>query len=58
MDEATVINSLRTLFDWGIVKAEYGETKKGQTGRLFYIAGETRGVIREIYEHYWKDKEC
>jgi hypothetical protein len=55
MNSETVTKSLRILFDWGIVKAEYGETKEGHTGRLLYIAGETRSIIKEIYENYWKE---
>jgi hypothetical protein len=55
MSSATVIKSLRTLFDWGIVKAEYGETDKGRAGRLLYIAGESKGIIKEIYENFWKN---
>jgi hypothetical protein len=54
MSPATVMKSLRTLFDWGIVKAEYGPTDKNRAGRLLYIAGESRSTIKEIYEKFWK----
>ncbi len=54
MSQATVMKSLRTLFDWGIVKAEYGPTDKNRAGRLLYIAGESRTTIKEIYENFWK----
>ena len=54
MNKATVMKSLRTLFDWGIVKAEYGPSNKNRAGRLLYIAGESRTTIKEIYENYWK----
>jgi len=54
IDPATVMKSLRTLFDWGIVKAEYGPTDKNRAGRLLYIAGESKSTIKEIYENFWK----
>lgn len=52
--QSTLMNALRTLFDWGIVKAEYGETEKGRAGRLLYVAGESRQIIRQVCEEYWK----
>ena len=54
MSSATVMKSLRTLFDWGIVKAEYGPTDKNRAGRLLFIAGESKSTIKEIYENFWK----
>ena len=54
MVQSTLMNALRTLFDWGIVKAEYGETEKGRAGRLLYVAGESRQIIKDVYEEYWK----
>ena len=56
MSQSTVMKSLRRLFDWGIVKAEFGETDKGRAGRLLYIAGESKDVIGKIYDNFWKDK--
>ncbi len=56
MSSSTVMKALRRLFDWGIVKAEFGETDTGRAGRLLYIAGESKGVIGEIYEKFWKDR--
>ena len=53
MSQATVMKALRILFDWGIVKAEYGPTDKNRAGRLLYIAGESKSTIEEIYENYW-----
>lgn len=55
MCPATVMKSIRGLFDWGIVKAEYGETDKGRAGRLLFIAGESKSTIKDIYENFWKD---
>jgi hypothetical protein len=57
MSQATVMKSLRILFDWGIVKAEYGPTDKNRAGRLLFIAGESRSTIKEIYENFWKKTE-
>jgi hypothetical protein len=54
MSQATVMKSIKTLFDWGIVKAEYGATDKNRAGRLLYIAGESKSTIKEIYENFWK----
>ena len=56
MSASTVMKGLRTLFDWAIVKAQYGETDKGRAGRLLFVAGESRDTIKEIYEKFWKDR--
>lgn len=56
MGQTTVMNSLRTLFDWGIVQAEFGETGKGRAGRLLYISGESKDTIRQVCEAYWKPR--
>jgi len=58
MSQSTLMNAIRTLFDWGIAKAEYGETGAGRAGRLLYISGESRHIIREIYEEYWKSSRA
>jgi len=54
ISKTTVMNALRTLVDWGIVKAEYGETEKGRPGRLLFVAGEATQTIDKIWEEYWK----
>ena len=54
MSQSTLMNALRTLFDWGIVKAEYGKTGTGRAGRLLYISGESRHIVREVCEEFWK----
>jgi len=51
----TIANAIDTLFDWGIIKAEYGPTDKGRAGRLFEISNEHKNRIKDLYEHYWKD---
>ncbi|MGO8805643.1 MAG: hypothetical protein ACLQO7_03420 [Candidatus Bathyarchaeia archaeon] len=56
MSPATVMKSLRTLSDWGIIKAEYGPTDKGRAGRLLFIAGESKSTIKDIYENFWKSR--
>lgn len=51
----TVSKSLDTLFDWGIVKSEYGETENGRAGKLLMITNESEPIIRDLYNKYWKD---
>jgi hypothetical protein len=52
----TISAALDTLFDWGIIKAEYGETEKGRAGRLLMISNESTPLIKELYEKYWKNR--
>lgn len=54
MARGTVAKSLDTLFDWNIVKGEYGETTPGYAGRLLKITNESKDKIDDIYEAYWK----
>lgn len=51
----TISAAIDTLFDWGIIKAEYGPTEKGRAGRLLMISNEAKPLIKELYEKYWKD---
>lgn len=53
MGQTTVMNALKTLFDWGIVKAEYGETEKERAGRLLFVTGEAKQTIKQVCEEYW-----
>lgn len=53
----TISAALDTLFDWGIIKAEYGETEKGRPGRLLMISNESIPLIQELYEKYWKNRQ-
>ena len=53
----TISAALDTLFDWGIIKAEYGETENGRAGRLLMISNETIPLIKELYEKYWKNRK-
>lgn len=57
LSKNTIANALDVLFDWGIVKAEYGETEKGRAGRLLIISNEAEPIIRELYVKYWKKSE-
>jgi len=50
----TISNAIETLFDWGIIKAEFGETETGRAGRLLMISNEAKPLIKELYEKYWK----
>jgi hypothetical protein len=51
----TISAAIDTLFDWGIIKAEYGATEKGRAGRLLMISNEAKATIKDLYEKYWKD---
>ncbi|MEA5036761.1 hypothetical protein SDC9_17381 [bioreactor metagenome] len=51
----TISNAIDTLFDWGIIRGEYGPTDTGRAGRLFQISNEHISRIKDLYEHYWKD---
>lgn len=53
----TISAALDTLFDWGIIKAEYGETEKGRAGRLLMISNESVPLIKELYEKYWENRK-
>lgn len=53
----TISNAIDTLFDWGIIKAEYGPTEKGRAGRLFEISNEHKERIKDLYEQYWRNVE-
>lgn len=55
LSKNTIAQSLTTLFDWGIVKAEYGETETGRAGRLLMISNEAEPMVQELYLKYWKD---
>jgi len=52
----TISAAIDTLFDWGIIKAEYGETENGRAGRLLMISNEAKPTIKDLYEKYWKDQ--
>jgi len=52
----TISEALDTLFDWGIVKAEYGPTEKGRAGRLYKISNEEKKLVKTLYEKYWKSR--
>lgn len=56
MSKSTVMNALNVLFDWGIVRGEYGETDEGRAGRLLMITSEHKETIKKVYEKYWKEE--
>ena len=56
MNKKKVSTSIDTLFDWGILRASYGETENGEKGRLLAISQETIPLIKELYEKYWKEE--
>ena len=53
----TISDALDALFDWGIIKAEYGPTDSGRAGRLFKISNEHKDRIKDLYENFWKITE-
>ena len=55
LSKNTIARALDTLFDWGIVKAEYGETETVRAGKLLMISNEAELIVRELYLKYWKD---
>lgn len=55
LSKNTIAHALDTLFDWGIVKAEYGETETGRAGKLLMISNEAKPIVQELYLKYWKD---
>ncbi len=55
LSKNTISNAINTLFEWGIVKAEYGETEKGRAGKLLSISNEAGPIIKELYLRYWKE---
>ena len=57
ISKSAIARSLDRLFDWGIVKAEYGETGTGRAGRLLYITNETKGTIKSVYKEFWKNRK-
>jgi hypothetical protein len=55
MNKKKVSTSIDTLFDWGIIKAEYGETVPGRSGRLLIVTNESEDLVRDLYKKYWKE---
>ena len=55
LSKNTIAKALDTLFDWGIVKAEYGETETGRAGRLLMISNEAKSIVKDLYLEYWKE---
>lgn len=53
VSRSAILNGLNTLSDWGIVRAEFGETEAGRAGRLYYISGEAEAMIKETYDKFW-----
>lgn len=44
---------LKSLMDWGIVRKEYTTLESGHAGNIYYITGEAKSTIRELYELFW-----
>lgn len=54
VSKSTIGKALDALFDFGIVKAEYGITDLGRPARLLYITNEAKPTIKKVYENFWK----
>lgn len=52
MSKNTVSKALDTLFDWGIIESEYGETQRGKPGKLLRVSDESKPVVAELYRRY------
>jgi predicted transcriptional regulator len=55
LSKATISRAINSLFDWGIVKGEYGETSPGRGGRLLLISNEAEKLVFDLYSRYWKE---
>jgi hypothetical protein len=55
LSKATIARAVTALFDWGIIKGEYGETTQGRAGRLLLISNEAEKLVFDLYTRYWKD---
>jgi hypothetical protein len=47
--------AIDTLFDWSMIKAEYGETDKKRAGRLYRIQEDAVPLISELHKKYYAD---
>jgi hypothetical protein len=48
-----ISRALDTLFDWGIVFGEYGETEKGRGGRLLLIDDDHIDRVAALYRDFY-----
>lgn len=54
ISETTILRSLDTLEEWGVVKEVFTQLRSGRAGRLFSVSGESHGMIKETYEEFWE----
>lgn len=50
-----VVESIDTLFDWSVIKAECGPTENGKDGRLYLIDHYAEPMIKDLYKNWWKN---
>jgi len=55
LSKATIDRAIVALFDWGIIRGEYGETSPGHGGRLLVICNEAESLVFDLYSKYWKE---
>lgn len=48
LSESEISHCLDTLFDWGIIYGEYGETTPGRAGRLLKLTEDGVYIISEL----------
>ena len=51
----TITKTLDVLFDWDIVKAEYGGNDDEKPSKLLRISSGAEGIVSKLYEGYWKE---
>ena len=51
---STILRSLDTLEEWGVIKEVFTQLSSGRPGRLFRVSGESEAMIKETYEEFWE----
>ncbi len=51
---AVIKTAIDTLFDWGVIRAEFGFDDLKRKVRLLQISNEHKNRIKDLYENYWK----
>ena len=52
VEKADISKALNVLYDWRIMKIDYGETTPGHAGSLLSITEHSEPVIKALYEKY------
>ena len=54
MTKKDVLECIDTLFDWSIIRADYGPTDKDKEGRLYFIDPGAVPTIKYLYKKWWR----